>query len=64
MRVYRLFIERILLVLLLTSLQWWRDREERERERKRFKTSDKVLLIVSLICCKQNLYPERNYIWK
>lgn len=61
MRVYRLFIERILLVLLLTSLQWWRDREERERERK---TSDKVLLIVSLICCKQNLYPERNYIWK
>lgn len=34
MRVYRLFIERILLVLLLTSLQWWRDREERERERK------------------------------
>lgn len=63
MRVYRLFIERILLVLLLTSLQWWRDREI-ERERKRFKTSDKVLLIVSLICCKQNLYPERNYIWK
>lgn len=35
---------------------------EIERKKKSVRTSDKVLLlIISLICCKQNLYPERNY---